>query len=164
MVGVVPLIPFTYTGVPRRIVEPELLKTVYFIEMVAVMAVAMIGTFAKVFYLQRDGYGLKRPLLSILVDKYYDYLLPLIFGCTSVLLVGLEIGSGLGLAIFTVFTLLAFIPARKTVWLLSPRLLPKKLNAFFIKNKWTIRDYLAKIHDALNLFSVHLFIVFGLKD
>jgi uncharacterized membrane protein YbhN (UPF0104 family) len=124
---------------------------VYFIEMVAVMAVATVGTFAKVFYLQRDGYGLKRPLLTIFVDKYYDYLLPLIFGCTSVLLVWLEIGSGFGLPIFTVFTLLAYIPARKTVWLLSPRIFPKNLKAFFIKNEWNISDYLTQIYDTLNL-------------
>jgi uncharacterized membrane protein YbhN (UPF0104 family) len=96
--------------------------SVYFIEMVAVMVVATIGTFAKVFYLQRDGYGLKRPILTIIVDKYYDYLLPLIFGCTSVFLAWAKIGAGFGLLIFTAVTFLAFTPARKTVWLLSPRI------------------------------------------
>ena len=124
---------------------------IYFIEMVAVNAVATIGTFAKVFYLQRDGYGLKRSLLTILIDKYYDYLLPLIFGCTSVFLVWLKMGSGFGLSIFTAFTLMAFIPARKTVWLLSPRILPKNLSALFTKNGWNISDHLKQIHDTLDL-------------
>jgi uncharacterized membrane protein YbhN (UPF0104 family) len=140
--------------------------SVYFIEMVAVMVVATIGTFAKVFYLQRDGYGLKRPILTIIVDKYYDYLLPLIFGCTSVFLAWAKIGAGFGLLIFTAVTLLAFTPARKTVWLLSPRMLPKNLNAVFIKKGLDIQNHLAKIYDTLNfrtyLFSVAAFAIYFL--
>ena len=140
--------------------------SVYFIEMVAVMVVATIGTFAKVFYLQRDGYGLKRPILTIIVDKYYDYLLPLIFGCTSVFLAWAKIGAGFGLLIFTAVTFLAFTPARKTVWLLSPRMLPKNLNAVFIKKGLDIQNHLAKIYDTLNfrtyLFSVAAFAIYFL--
>ena len=59
---------------------------IYFVEMVAIMVVATIGTFAKAVYLKRDGHGLLIPLLSILAEKYYDYLLPLIFGGISVFL------------------------------------------------------------------------------
>ena len=139
---------------------------VYFIEMVAVMVVATIGTFAKVFYLQRDGYGLKRPMLTIMVDKYYDYLLPLIFGFTSVFLAWSQIGSGFGLLIFTAVTCLAFTPARKTVLLLSPRLLPKNLNAFFVKKGLDIQDHLAQIYDTLDfktyLYSVSAFGIYFL--
>ena len=132
--------------------------SVYFIEMVAVMLVATVGTFAKLFYLQRDGYGLKRPLLTIIVDKYYDYLLPLIFGCTSVFLAWAQIGAGFGLLIFTTVTFIAFTPARKTVLLLSPRVLPKKLNALFAKRGLDIQDYLTQIYDTLN-FKTYLFSV-----
>ena len=60
---------------------------VYFVEMVAVMIVAVVGTFSKAVYLKRDGYGLLRPILTIIIEKYYDYLLPLIFGIISVFLV-----------------------------------------------------------------------------
>ncbi len=53
---------------------------IYFVEMVAIMVVATVGTFAKAVYLKRDGHGLLLPVLSIMAEKYYDYLLPLIFG------------------------------------------------------------------------------------
>ncbi len=139
---------------------------VYCIEMVAVMVVATVGTFAKVFYLQRDGYGLKRPILTIMVDKYYDYLLPLIFGCISVFLAWAKIDAGFGLLIFLTVTCLAFFPARKSVLLISPRVLPKNLNAFFIKKGLNIWDHLAKIHDTLDfktyLYSVIAFAIYFL--
>jgi uncharacterized membrane protein YbhN (UPF0104 family) len=51
---------------------------IYFVEMVVIMVVATVGTLAKVIYLKRDGYGLLQPILTVLTDKYYDYLLPLI--------------------------------------------------------------------------------------
>jgi uncharacterized membrane protein YbhN (UPF0104 family) len=131
---------------------------VYFIEMVAVMVVATVGTFAKVFYLQREGYGLKRPLLTIMVDKYYDYLLPLIFGCTGAVLAALQIGAGFGLIVFTAVTGLAFFPARKAVWLLSPPILPKKLNELFVKKGLQIQNHLAQIYLTLN-FKTYLYSV-----
>lgn len=136
---------------------------IYFVEMVAIMIVATVGTFAKAFYLQRDGYGLKRPMLTILIDKYYDYLLPLIFGCISVFLAWTEVGSGFGLLIFTTITCLAFFPARRTVWLLSPRMLPKNLNAFFINKGWNLRDHLTQIYNALNFKTyMHSVTAFGI--
>lgn len=139
---------------------------VYFIEMVAVMVVATIGTFAKVFYLQRDGYGLARPMITIMVDKYYDYILPLIFGLISIFLVWTNFGSGIGLFIFVSLTCLAFFPARKTVLLLSPRMLPKNLNAFFVKKGLDIQDHQTQIYDTLNfktyLYSVSAFAIYFL--
>ena len=141
--------------------------SVYFIEMVAVMLVATVGTFAKVFYLKRDGYGLKRPLLTIMVDKYFDYLLPLIFGCASIFLAGLQIGSGFGLLIFTAVTCFGFLPARKAIFLLSPRVLPKNLNAFFIEKGLNIQDHLTQIYNVLNfktyLYSVAAFGIYFLS-
>ena len=44
---------------------------IYFVEMVAIMVIAAIGTFVKAVYLKRDGHGLLQPLLSIFADKYY---------------------------------------------------------------------------------------------
>jgi uncharacterized membrane protein YbhN (UPF0104 family) len=128
--------------------------------MVAVMVVATVGTFAKVFYLQRDGYGIKRSMLTIMVDKYYDYLLPLIFGFTSVFLAWAQIRAGSGLLIFMTVTCLAFFPARKTVWLLSPRMLPKNLNALFLKRGLNLQDHLTKIYDTLS-FETYLYSVAG---
>jgi hypothetical protein len=92
--------------------------------------------------------------------------LPLIFGCTSVFLAWAKIGAGLGLLIFTAVTLLAFTPARKTVWLLSPRMLPKNLNALFLKKGLNIQNHLTQIYDTLNfrtyLFSVAAFAIYFL--
>jgi glycosyltransferase 2 family protein len=136
---------------------------IYFVEMVAIMVVAAVGTFAKVVYLKRDGHGLLQPLLSILAEKYYDYLLPLIFGAISLFLVWLRPDSAVGLILFLLLTLLAFIPARKACLLLSPRLLPRRLNELLNKKGWPINEHLTKIHDILN-FKMYIFSImaFGL--
>jgi uncharacterized membrane protein YbhN (UPF0104 family) len=109
----------------------------YFVEMVAIMVVATVGTFAKAVYLKRDGHGLSQPLLSILAEKYYDYLLPLIFGAISVFLVWIKLSSDIGLALFILMTCLAFIPARKACLLLSPRFFPKRLKELLLKKAGT---------------------------
>lgn len=124
---------------------------IYFVEMVAIMVVAAVGTFAKAVYLKRDGHGLLLPLLSILAEKYYDYLLPLIFGFISLFLVWLKSDSATGLILFLLLTLLAYIPSRKACLLLSPRLLPSRLNELLQKKGWYINEYLVKMHDILNL-------------
>ena len=136
---------------------------IYFVEMVAIMVIAAVGTFAKAVYLKRDGHGLLQPLLSILADKYYDYLLPLIFGTISVFLVWTNLGPETGLILFVFITCLAFIPARKACLLLSPRLLPRRLNELLQRKDWHIKKHLIKIHDILN-FKMYILsiIAFGL--
>jgi len=129
---------------------------IYFVEMVAVMVVATAGTFAKAVYLKRDGHGLLQPLLSILAEKYYDYLLPLIFGAISVFLVGYGLDSDIGLVLFISIACLGFIPARKACLLLSPRLFPRRLRELLEKKGWNINEHLLKIHDMLN-FKIYLY-------
>jgi uncharacterized membrane protein YbhN (UPF0104 family) len=135
----------------------------YFVEMVAIMVVATVGTFAKAVYLKRDGHGLLVPLLSILAEKYYDYLLPLIFGAISVLLVWIKLGSDTGLILFILLTCLAFIPARKACLLLSPRFFPKRLKELLLKKGWNINEHLLKIHAMLD-FKIYIYSIgaFGL--
>ncbi|CAB1085594.1 hypothetical protein D1AOALGA4SA_13081 [Olavius algarvensis Delta 1 endosymbiont] len=123
---------------------------VYFVEMVAINVVAAVGTFAKAVYLKRDGHGLLQPLLSIIAEKYFDYLLPLIFGLTSILLVWLKLDSYLGLVLFSLATCLAFWPARHAILLLAAHLLPKRLKSMFSKKDWHIEDHLVKIFQSLN--------------
>ena len=136
---------------------------IYFVEMVAIMVVATIGTFAKAVYLKRDGHGLMIPLLSILAEKYYDYLLPLIFGAISVFLVWMNPGSNPGLVLFGLITCLSFVPARKACLLLSPRFFPKRLKEMLDKKGWNLNEHLQKIHDMLG-FKIYIFSVgaFGL--
>ena len=129
---------------------------IYFVEMVAIMVVATVGTFAKAAYLKRDGHGLLLPLLSILAEKYYDYLLPLIFGVISVLLVWIKLDSDIGLILFILLTCLAFIPARKACLLLSPRFFPKRLKELLRKKGWNINEHLIKIHDMLG-FKIYVY-------
>jgi len=135
----------------------------YFVEMVAIMVVATVGTFAKAVYLKRDGHGLSVPLLSILAEKYYDYLLPLIFGAISVFLVWTKLGSDIGLVLFILITCLAFIPARKACLLLSPRFFPKRLKELLRKKGWNINEHLLKIHAMLD-FKIYVYSIgaFGL--
>jgi len=135
----------------------------YFVEMVAIMVVATVGTFAKAVYLKRDGHGLLQPLLSILAEKYYDYLLPLIFGAVSVFLVWIKLGSDIGLVLFILITCLAFIPARKACLLLSPRFFPRRLKGLLLKKGWNINEHLLKIHDMLDFkIFVYSIMAFGL--
>ncbi len=128
----------------------------YFVEMVAIMVVATVGTFAKAVYLKRDGHGLLLPLLSILAEKYYDYLLPLIFGAISVFLVWIKLGSDIGLILFILLTCLAFIPARKACLLLSPRFFPRRLKELLRKKGWNLNEHLIKIHDMLG-FKIYVY-------
>ena len=136
---------------------------IYFVEMVAIMVVATVGTFAKAVYLKRDGHGLLVPLLSILAEKYYDYLLPLIFGGISVFLVWNKLDSDIGLTLFIVLSCLAFIPARKVCLLLSPRFFPGRLKKLLLKKGWNLNEHLLKIHDVLDFkIYIYSFLAFGL--
>ncbi|MDJ0819031.1 MAG: lysylphosphatidylglycerol synthase transmembrane domain-containing protein [Desulfobacterales bacterium] len=137
--------------------------SMYFVEMVVIMVVATVGTFAKVIYLKRDGYGFAQPMLSIVSDKYYDYLLPLIFGITSVLLVWLGVDSDIGLILFALATGLAFFPARQACLLLSSGMIPERLKSLLIKKEWNVEGHLTHIFDILN-FRIYLLSVaaFGL--
>lgn len=137
--------------------------TMYFVEMVVIMVVATVGTFAKVIYLKRDGYGLLKPILTIITDKYYDYLLPLIFGLASVFLVWLKLDSDTGLIIFSLATGLAFIPARRACLLLSSGIIPNRLKTLVFKKEWNIEEHLTHIYDTLN-FRIYILSVaaFGL--
>jgi uncharacterized membrane protein YbhN (UPF0104 family) len=133
---------------------------IYFVEMIAIMVVATVGTFAKAVYLKRDGHGLLLPLLTILAEKYYDYLLPLIFGAISVFLVWMNLGSDIGLGLFILITGLAFVPARKVCLLLSPRFFPKRLKELLLKKGWNINEHLRKIHDMLD-FKIYIYSMGG---
>ena len=136
---------------------------IYFVEMVAIMVVATVGTFVKSFYLKRDGHGLMVPLISILVEKYYDYLLPLIFGGISVFLVWINLDSDIGLPLFIIVSCVAFFPARKACRFLSPSLLPKRFKDLAHKKGWNLNEHLLKIHDLLN-FKIYVYSIsaFGL--
>lgn len=137
--------------------------TMYFVELVVIMVVATIGTVAKAIYLKRDGYGFLQPILTIITDKYYDYLLPLIFGVASVLLVWLKLDSDFGLVMFSLATGLAFFPARGACLLLSSKVIPNRLKTTLFKKEWNIEAHLDHIYDALN-FKIYLYSVaaFGL--
>ena len=77
-----------------------------------------------------------------------------------------QISAGFGWLIFITATGLAFFPLRKSVLLLSPRMLPKNLSVSFIKKGLDIKENLAKIYDALNfktyLYSVIAFAIYFL--
>ncbi|MBT8363716.1 MAG: flippase-like domain-containing protein [Deltaproteobacteria bacterium] len=131
---------------------------IYFVEMVAVNVVATVGTFAKAVYLKRDGHGLLQPVLSIITEKYFDYLLPLIFGVISVFLVWLKLDSDSGLVVFSLTTCLAFFPARKAILLLATPVVPKRLKAVLLKKDWHLADHLVKIYQTLN-FKIYIYSV-----
>jgi len=135
----------------------------YFVEMVAIMEVVTVGTFAKAVYFKRDGHSLLQPLLSILAEKYYDYLLPKIFRAKSVLMVWIRFGSDSGLVLFILLTCLAFIPARQACLLPSPRFFPRRLKELLLIKGWNINEHLLIIHDMLN-FKIYVYFImsFGL--
>ena len=122
---------------------------IYFVEMVAVMVVATVGTFIKAFYLKSE-HGLLRPGLSIVADKFFDYLLPFFFGLASAFLVWLEIGANTSLVIIFAVVLMMFFPARKTVLIFNRHLVPNRLRTLFHTHNRDVNEYLADIYQALD--------------
>lgn len=123
---------------------------IYFVEMVAIMVIATMGTFVKAVYPKRDGHGLLRPILSVLGDKYYDYLLPLLFGITSAVVIRLEFNQDLSLVVLFLVTCLMFVPSRKTIVILLPRIIPARLKDLFSKKGWNVAEHLVEFERALD--------------
>ncbi len=123
---------------------------VYFVEMVAIVVVSAIGTFVKVLYLKNEGYGLLKPALSVVADKYYDYLLPLFFGLTSAGLVALDIDPDLGVVILFCIIFTMFIPARKMIWIFEGRILPGKIRRLFAQKGYNPGMHIGQIYDTLD--------------
>jgi uncharacterized membrane protein YbhN (UPF0104 family) len=123
---------------------------IYFVEMVTIMAVATIGTFVKAVYPKRDGHGLLRPILSIIGDKYFDYLLPLVFGVTSAVLIVLKLKADLSLIILFLVTCLMFVPARKSISVFPPRIIPTRVKELFSEKGWNLAEHFTKIEEVLD--------------
>ncbi len=126
--------------------------------MLAVMVVAAVGTFVKVFYLKRDGYGLLQPALTILADKYFDYMLPLVFGIISIFLVWLNPSPVIGLLIFFAVTFTSFIPLRQAIILLPSKFIIKHLDKLIKNKRGNLKDYLLPIRNVLN-FETYIYSV-----
>lgn len=118
--------------------------------MVAIMVVAVFGTFIKIFYLKNDGHGLLKPCLSIIADKYFDYLLPLIFGITSMFLISIEITDNRSLILLSLITLLFYLPARFFISIFLHRMIPDRIQKIFTEKKWDITSHFAEIMASLN--------------
>jgi len=123
---------------------------IYCVEMVAVMIVSAIGTFIKALYLQETFSCKKKPYLSVITDKYYDYILPLIFGLSSIVSVMLNINQELSLIVLLIITFLLFVPTRKMVFLLSDRFFPKQLKKLLNDKHWSINIILIQMYDLLD--------------
>ena len=136
---------------------------IYFVEMLAVMVIAVVGTFVKIFYLKRDGYGLLHPALSICIDKYFDYILPLIFGLIAIFSVWLNPLPFVGLAIFVFATLISFIPLKKLMVVLSTRFFVGQFNRLFKNKNWDLGDHIEQMQQFLN-FEIYIYsvVAFGL--
>ena len=124
------------------------------------MIIAIVGTFIKIFYLNRDGHGLSRPSLSIIADKYFDYLLPLFFGVTCLLLVWLEFTDNISLILLMLVIFFSYIPAKLFVLGLSYRVLPGRIQRLFAEKGWDISDHITKIESALD-YKVYFLSVVG---
>lgn len=121
-----------------------------FVENVAMVVVSTIGTFIKVSYLKRDGYGLLRPVLTIIEEKYFDYLFPLLIGMTSAVLIGIAIEPEISLLVLFATTWLLFFPLRKSIDILKSRFLPGRLNKLILEKGWDLSKYLADIKKNLD--------------
>jgi uncharacterized membrane protein YbhN (UPF0104 family) len=118
--------------------------------MVAIMVIATIGTFVKAAYPKRDGYGLLRPALSVLGDKYYDYLLPLLLGMTSAVVVSLDFSPQVSLIILLFVICVTFVPARKAMGMFLPLIISARLKEVFSKKGWKVAEHIAEFEKALD--------------
>jgi len=136
---------------------------IYFVEMVAVMFVATIGIFVRAVYPKRDGYGFMRPILSIVSEKYFDYLLPLLFGVTSVILIGCRIDADISMLVLFFATLLVFIPSKHLIVFSLSWLVPKRIERLFTERGWDLSKHAKDVEKSLDFSNYILSIVgFGI--
>jgi len=123
---------------------------IYFVEMLTIMVVATIGTFIKAAYLKRDGHGLLRPTLSVIGEKYFDFLLPLVFGVTSAILIVLKLQPDLCLIILLFVTFLMFAPARKFIRIFDFSKIPTFVKKMLPKSIWNSLEHIIDIERVLD--------------
>lgn len=131
---------------------------IYFVGLVTMMIVPTIGTFIKVIYPKQDGHGLIKPVLSIIFDKFFDYLLPIVFGLTSAVLIILKIQPNLSLAVLLLSAGIAFFPAKKTIVLFSTRMVPDRFKKLLANKGWDLKEQVAEMVRALdwNIYIISL--------
>lgn len=137
---------------------------IYFVGLVTIMVVPAIGTFIKAVYPKQDGYGLINPVLSIIFDKFFDYLLPVVFGLTSAVLIILKVQPNFGLVVLLLSACIAFFPAKKSIVLFSTRMLPDRFKKMLANKGWDIKERFSEMERALDwkiyILSVTGFIVY----
>lgn len=121
-----------------------------FVENVALVVVSTIGTFIKILYLKRDGHGLLRPTLSIIEEKYFDYLFPVTIGMTSAVLILLKLEPEICLLILFAITWLLFFPLKKSIDVLKYKFLPARLKGLIQKKGWNLTKHLVEIKSNLD--------------
>lgn len=125
---------------------------IYLVETVAVILTSTIGTFVKAFYLKKDGYGIRKPVLSVIADKYFDYLVPIILGIASIALITLKIQTEVSLVILAVIASILFYPAIIFITIFEAvySRIPAKMKAFFERFNLDIRSDFGYIRSSLS--------------
>jgi len=131
------------------------------VELVAIGVVSAAGSIIKVFYLRRDGYRLLDAAQSVVTDKAFDYLLPLIFGISSGLVFLLGIDPDRGLAVMLMVTLVIYRPLRSISVRLFPRIIPGALKAKMLTRNWRFEESFQQIILSLD-FRAYLLSIFGM--
>lgn len=123
---------------------------IYFVGLVTMMVVPTIGTFIKAIYPKQDGHGLINPVLSIIFDKFFDYLLPVVFGLTSAVLIILNIQPNLSMVVLLLSACIVFFPAKKAVVLFSTRMVPARFKKLFANKGWNLKEKFVEMERALD--------------
>ncbi|MDD5454386.1 MAG: lysylphosphatidylglycerol synthase transmembrane domain-containing protein [Candidatus Ratteibacteria bacterium] len=123
---------------------------IYFVEMVAIMVIPIIGTFVKAVYPKRDGHGFLRPILSIISEKYFDYLLLIIFGVISVILTRFKMGGSISIVILLLVACSLFIPAKQSIVFLFSQIIPKWIKKLFSERGWDISKHTSDVEKSLD--------------
>jgi uncharacterized protein (TIRG00374 family) len=133
---------------------------IYFVGLVTMMVVPTIGTFIKAIYSKRDGHGLANPVLSIIFDKFFDYLLPVVFGLTSAILIILDIQPHYGLAVLLLSACIAFIPSKKAMVLFSTRLIPDRFKQRLMDKGWDLKKRFSEMGSVLD-WKIYIISIIG---
>lgn len=120
-----------------------------FVSFASLAVVAVVGSFVKILYCRHDGYGTLEPVISVVAEKYFDFIVPLVFGLIAISLLAVKFPVNLAFLVVIPVACLSFYPSK----LIIKHVYPKSLSNFLKKRfgfNWRLRDHLRSLEFVLD--------------